>query len=77
MLSKMLIVFLITTIVLVIRLSSIIVTPEKNISYIRTKRFLFGFFTRDKTNCQAKGRQCYGQNSMRCSIDIVNILFFV
>ncbi len=55
--------------------STTIATSEMDVPYLRTKHFLFGLFTGDKSYCQAKGRRYYGQNSMCCSGHCKHITF--
>ncbi len=47
--------------------STTMAISKMDISHIRTKRFLFGLFSHNKSNCRGKGRRCYGQKSMCCS----------
>jgi len=40
---------------------------EMDISHKRDKRFLFGLFSSNNSNCRKKGKRCFGVNSMCCS----------
>ncbi|UJR15750.1 hypothetical protein I4U23_002685 [Adineta vaga] len=67
------IILMITMILLIIMPSTTMGTTNLDVSHTRDKRFLFGWFTRDKSKCRRKGKRCFGVHSVCCSGHCANI----